>query len=566
MRESDQIERELHLELEQLAQKYAFSNMDDSDSHLSLSDQEDFNELLEAMVFQTATARTNNGTEKAEDGLEDAFELFQSSMIVVTGSDQKATRTNFNTEIMESHDCDLDRSGENTQEVDSNVYYELDDPTAISYDDTIDPIVAKYNTMSLPHQQHVKSKDMAWLVEDEPETENKTYISDYLQEIEREMKEEELFKRTKRREFQRKRDILISKERVNCARLHNAARSLQSVAQSFLERTRARRDEKYRKGIHIMIHVVRYMLLTHALQRWVVNVTCSRAAERISRCVRLHLKRQLTAYKSRIAYRDTCLQRLIHNQHHSRTKHTFKQWITFVVRRKFKEELLRLKTSSAISVQCIVRAYFSRAKMECLRDDLRKTSAATIQLFWRRSVQRKLHCLSKVNAAVTIQKEFRRQRIRQKIIQVLQTNQSHHDEELDNLFGDDVDDILNNMVGEDFDDSLNMDWKPELPEVTRCLERPPSNFISSIGTRTSMENSDVILGPLEGEGQGQPGRDDHASLMDEWNITDKRVVDSMMRRKSHMNHIKTSNERSRKLSNPLVRFKKIMRGARKSFR
>ena len=576
------LESELLREVEQLSRKHFNHDINDLDYS---SDEEDFADL-EAMFLHQEEDEPNG--EKVEVCADDilaslpSFELFQSSsqlaikaygQILEKVEDSRISLSNDKNSPDDRlrDDCnvtlginmDKSKSDSTVEEKPSgsaamNVINTIVDKSYLD-EMTDDDKMKRSVTRDIEKHSVCESKSLAWM--EVGFDSNRGDIVDSLEEIERETKEEQLVKRIKRKEGQRQREILISKERVNHARLGNAANSLQLIIRSFISRRRTARNELFRVGIVKMMNVIVNLSLRNALQGWVQGVAYCREARRIAGWLRWNYKRRQVEFKDRMILRNEILRKIVDIAHFRRYEEALKIWRSFLGAQRDKERIARKIALSVLILQCVVRSHLSRLRVHQLREKLQRSSVEVIQSCWRRFVARKSYQslqdefkIKRTNAAICIQKVFRSVRVRRRFKQALRERLSYQDCELEDIFENDVELMVQNMI-DTSDGSIHVgsqsgDWKPELPKIT--LEKLPINELPN----TDIEDQDIQNVLVKSD---DPPPHKHKKLMDEWNISDKRVIESMMKRKDRMNQIKRRDERSKKLSNPLFRLKKILR-------
>lgn len=170
-----------------------------------------------------------------------------------------------------------------------------------------------------------------------------------------------------------------------------------------------------------------------------------------------------------------------------------------LAQRKFRRRLSARRYCATIEIQriirgCLAKRYFSALQVSALK---RKCKATTI-----------------------IQRAYRGARIRRRVIKAVHNKYDHRDEELDELLDHHHDDELEEILGgvdellDDINDFGNVEdssvsvWKPKIPE----------NLLSSdVKVGVAIDQSLQNENSCEHAGQ-------HQQLMNEWKITDKRVL------------------------------------------
>ncbi len=580
-----QIESDLLREVEQLTKKH----INENDFLDSSSEEDDVSDLEGILLDQGGIEASNDNLNASNDHILASlptFELFQSASMLATRAYNQIvekveeSRISFFKDESSSLNgqCKVDelnlrldlmvgekvKVANDIEEEDSNFNFATSPQNMVGLDTKIDLKDVNnetegkilVNLMNLPKVEGRSTvnecKNMAWF-EERNDDKDKEMMCVSLEEIERETEEEQLFKRIKRKESQRHREILVSKERVNHTRLDNAATTLQTVTRSFLSRQHLKRKQLFDITLAKLSKVLKVALLKTSLKMWAKKIIYIRKAHQIGRWLERHYKKRKALFEERMAMRCKVLRWYIDVVQFRRCQKSFCRWRSFAVCETQREKEIRRAqkiASCVLLIQCVVRAHLSRLRFQRIKADLKSSSTLIIQSCWRGFTARKTYQIfqdnRKANAAIRIQGVFRSREVRRQFKETLCANHVYQDPELDEILGNDVDLLVEDII--DITDQ-SADWEPELPKQI-AIQRLSEQGKTQEGDESSLGTTHEV--------RPQPSLK-HEQLMDEWNISDKRVIKSMMRRKERMNRNKRREEKSKRLSNPLFRLKKILK-------
>jgi uncharacterized protein YehS (DUF1456 family) len=388
-------------------------------------------------------------------------------------------------------------------------------------------------------------------------------IDKLLQEIEQEAKQEEIFKKKRRIEILRKRELLLSQERVDVVTKRSAVEGFQRLSRKVMIR-KLIRYKRYRRGLNTVERIERAVLLTISLSLWKHFASCKRSAKVILRCLlRYHLilarrkKREEAAMRFLqnwiLLRKDTMMTKIIQKRFMKVAKYTIDAWRLRIHEEKQLEELLSavVRRSSAVcTIQGFLRILMARRKLVFLRLQAANLSrsASRIQSLWRMSQARKnvrslkiKYDAIKNNAATTIQKVVRGSKIRSRYIAITRRKSqfSIHDPELDAMLDEDdsIENMLFDIVSAEEDDKRHVFsdcWVPSLPIIShscndedrmvgykdanrhhgeiRHIGNVKEDYKNQVHSTSQLSNNGIRLS-------------EEQKLMGEWNIKDQRVLE-----------------------------------------
>lgn len=388
-------------------------------------------------------------------------------------------------------------------------------------------------------------------------------IDKLLQEIEQEAKQEEIFKKKRRIEILRKRELLLSQERVDVVTKRSAVEGFQRLSRKVMIR-KLIRYKRYRRGLNTVERIERAVLLTISLSLWKHFASCKRSAKVILRCLlRYHLilarrkKREEAAMRFLqnwiLLRKDTMMTKIIQKRFMKVAKYTIDAWRLRIHEEKQLEELQSavVRRSSAVcTIQGFLRILMARRKLVFLRLQAANLSrsASRIQSLWRMSQARKnvrslkiKYDAIKNNAATTIQKVVRGSKIRSRYIAITRRKSqfSIHDPELDAMLDEDdsIENMLFDIVSAEEDDKRHVFsdcWVPSLPIIShscndedrmvgykdanrhhgeiRHIGNVKEDYKNQVHSTSQLSNNGIRLS-------------EEQKLMGEWNIKDQRVLE-----------------------------------------
>lgn len=393
-----------------------------------------------------------------------------------------------------------------------------------------------------------------------------------LREIEQEAKQEEVLKKKRRIEIMRRRELLLSQERIDFVRKRSSVERIQRFARKILMWKLMKRYKMYRQGLAIVERIERTVLLSISLSSWKMFCSHKRSAYIILHCLRYHVitarKKRARKLKDLLVRRkkDRLVTKITDNCYVKLVRYAYDTWYKHIIEAKQLDRLQSIRRISAFRIQGFLRILVARKQLALLRVEAvsHSRSAVCIQSNWRMiRAKEKNRLLTQLkfeaiqnSAATKIQKFVRGSRIRRKFITILRTSKiSIQDPELDAILDeDDIDNMLVDIASVDEGDIFSDCWVPSFPNLFNKHEATKSNDETSFGNVDETDEHNVLSTSHEGTILSQEQK-----LMDEWNITDKRVLESMIKRRNKMNKTKEKKERTKKLANPMTRFKLLMR-------
>lgn len=471
---------------------------------------------------------------------------------------------------------------------------------------TIDATAVKpsFPPIFQPPLQHNHNLTFLTILEDEV----KPLITQEMQEeIEIEAQQECIRQNNKRSIIVRKRAMEASKERLKCANQNSSAQCVQRTFREYRRRKISSQMRATCRGFQYICNTRERLTLKYSFRSWIENTTKKRAG--------IIILLYLHAYSKRRKKRRSKLSEALSHLMSTMTKRRFFLfWTIYLSTMKLQETLMHQLKSSTITIQNTFRRY----QAKCILKRYQEEYAATmIQKHFRGHWIRKSLRIIKENeimmsrAAILIQKLYRGYSSRTHLNKVMLKNYSYADTDLDKiLIGEEID-FLDEIFGtmEDVTDSFQ--WKPCKPkrksvgqistpmkfkeESTSTIEVRDRVFNTTI-SRTNKNSpidipfngtcdlktdqllkytkhqskegtnayKDVRINQKEAElDQGKTAKQEDEDLMKEWNLSDQRVIKSMMKRKAKMNKNRKREELNKRLSNPENRFKRLMKNVRK---
>jgi len=393
-----------------------------------------------------------------------------------------------------------------------------------------------------------------------------------LREIEQEAKQEEVLKKKRRIEIIRRRELLLSQERIDFVRKRSSVERIQRFAKKILMWKLMKRYKMYRQGLAIVERIERTVLLSISLSSWKMFCSHKRSAYIILHCLRYHVitarKKRARKLKDLLVRRkkDRLVTKITDNCYVKLVRCAYDTWYKHIIEAKQMDRLQSIRRISAFRIQGFLRILVARKQLALLRVEAvsHNRSAVCIQSNWRMiRAREKNRLLTQLkfeaiqnSAATKIQKFVRGSRIRRKFITILRTSKfTIQDPELDAILDeDDIDNMLVDIASVDEDDIFSDCWVPSFPNLFNKHEATKSYDETSFGNVDETDEHNVLSTSHEGTILSQEQK-----LMGEWNITDKRVLESMIKRRDKMNKTKEKKERTKKLANPMTRFKLLMR-------
>ena len=526
------IEQDLLRELEELAEKHEQSSPRSNESTFS-ADCRELNELLgrEAEndakdgcasssspfpgydLFQSASEVTSHLCGQTFDEVTNVRHLFceidnvdDSELVILETENERKDTAIVEDRYALSHDGDSHR------------IISLSPCTSICNDAENDSIENDNSSRQIVESQ--------WMQGDEEEAQNEKYLlEESLLEIERESKEERSIKQRSRTEIMRRREIMVSKERVECARCDNAVYVLQSNARRFVCKVRADRAERRRTcAIKISRIGTEYILKQYILS-WRNSMIHDSRARIIACWLKYHCHRKKERLKAVARMRVQAICIMDHILCANRCRMYIRRWSEFVVIIQRQEQLATKRHDCSVLIQCLVRGYFSKRHLCNLRTIRHNYSTLVIQCNWRSYLARTQYSIlaqwafeNKYRAAVVIQKVYRSVQTRQRFQKAKSSRYSLEDQELDDLLLEEVESMLHSMLDvqdEDLNDAL--EWKPQLPKLNR---RKDDVAMSNIGLPQGIESPQRHVSKENSDTLGE-----HGHLMNEWHIKDERVIE-----------------------------------------
>lgn len=212
---------------------------------------------------------------------------------------------------------------------------------------------------------------------------------------------------------------------------------------------------------------------------------------------------------------------------------------------------------SATYIQKMIRGALERHRCKALKkrkeDDMRQ-AAALIQRFchlkwtqfkdryasilqrcWKCSREKRLN-----GAACRIQSLYRGHHMRTSLRYALSSNLSYMDSELDSIFSNEADSVLSEILLEknQLDEEL---WQPVYPKFSHHLSE--SKLI-----KHGKSDHQISKGSLS--------NDKRSEMMKDWNLSDGRVVEAMMKRRAKMTKGKKREMKAKLMTDPHYRFEK----------
>ena len=353
---------------------------------------------------------------------------------------------------------------------------------------------------------------MPWVSTECCEEGNKTQstILDKLREaVELEAREEHQKKKGKRLESRRKREIKASRERVYNFQVNSAANQIQSQVRMYQIRGRIAREVRNRNCIAKLLNALDSAKGETYFEMWRKRTYMLKAADRLVRWARICLEMK---YRQKInhCHKVIRLQVIVERYHN---KCSLGRWRDHV-------RGLKKRLRSITLIQSHYRKKVAQRKVRRRQSAKRFCATIEIQRVVRGCLARR-YCSDlqestlkvKGKASAIIQRAYRGARIRSRLIRAVHNKYDHRDIELDELLDNNHDDELEELLGgvdqflddinvfDDVEDSSVSVWKPKIPEMSVTIDQSLQNKI------ITCEHA----GP-------------HQQLMNEWKITDKRVL------------------------------------------
>ena len=528
------IEQDLLRELEELAEKREQSSPRSNDSTIG-EDSRELDELLgrggadnDAKdgstssspfpgydLFQSASEVTRHVCGQAFDEVKNARDLFceidhvdDSELVILETDDERKDTAAVEDRYALSHDGDSHRLISNSP------------CTSICNDAENDSIENEHSSRHIIESQ--------WAQGDKEEAQNEKYLlEESLLQIERESKEESSIKQRSRTEIMRRREIMVSKERVECARSDNALYLLQLNARRFVCKIQADRAERRRTCATKISRIGTEFILKQYILLWRTLMIHNSRARLIACWLRYHCHRKKERLKAVARMRAQAIFIMDRIIYVNRCRMYIRRWCGFVVIIQRQEQLATKRHDCSVLIQCLVRGYFSKRHLCKLREIRHNHSTLVIQCNWRNYLARKQYSIlaqrafeSKCRAAVVIQKVYRSVQTRQRFQKAKSSRYSLEDPELDDLLLEEVESMLHSMLDvqdEDLNDPL--EWKPQLPKLNRQND---GVAMSNIGV-PHPHGTEYPQRHVSNENSDAPGK--HGQLMNEWCIKDERVIE-----------------------------------------
>ncbi|GFH56149.1 predicted protein [Chaetoceros tenuissimus] len=404
--------------------------------------------------------------------------------------------------------------------------------------------------------------------------------SDELSQIEKEFSEEKNVQAKRRTNIQRRRELLISQERVLQSTRSSAIFTLTPLVKRYVASFRKRRNDKISKRQKSILHFTKVrelLILQRSISKWAEMAFLSRRVSVICKWYRGCIARRKAKSILKTVARERSVEQMKSTVEKYRKRSIFLFWKRQVVCvKEMEKQQLARRVSSALCIQKGVRCHLSRIKLKKMKREneyLNRTRSKVAFQIWRthflrvkvnRELFRRLQ--EKEAASSVIQKYFRGFRIRSRFLLALKKEAvcMKKDSEIDDILKDDsIDSLLNEILLEEDENNCDNEWRPQLPKIEAEVPTKPTGITHSSQIKDTVAKEDrlppitsdhITSSAVNSEVPG--GRQE---LMSEWKIKDKNVLANMMKRRDTMNKVKRRNARRKKLSNPVNRFNNFLK-------
>jgi len=534
MQTIDIIELELLRELEELKEKNERFSPRSNNGTVASLDCTEYDEVLDARdtsssssaqgitmtnLLHSLDVMTTNACGKALDGVEITGKLFCDidGMRDAPGSDGSM--------ISQEHDLGVD---EVESRDDNSIFKEEDSWNALPSSQCSSSSYRIINIDAVHSELRPEQIiDTRWVPRDDVDEEGKNercLLEESFMIIEREFKEQQSSRERSRKEIMCRREIMMSKERVECDRQGAAAYVLQLAARRFVSKIRAICAEEHRINLMIIVSITTEFVLKQYLLSWRRAVMQFSRARLIACWLRYHCQRRKVRLEALARMRAQAVVVINDIFYANRCKSCIRKLHGFAVIIQKQEKLAKERYSSSVMIQCLVRSHFSKMQVCKLREISQNISVLIIQCNWTGCLARKRYRVSKQRAtekkccaAIAIQKIYRSAQTRRRFQRAVSSRYSHHDPELEDLlFDEEVTSMLNSILDtQDEDLNLPLKWEPQFPKVKGQKDK------------VALANNDALP-------EGKSGRNisqEHGKalgkyeLMNEWRIKDERVFE-----------------------------------------
>ena len=361
------------------------------------------------------------------------------------------------------------------------------------------------------------------------------YLLEETKVVEREALEQHIACDRKRMDLKEKREYQATQERLRYLNMIRSAQIIQKLIKTHTERKERKRLNEYKCAVKKISVMYDKIVLSINFQTWLSHYhDFSFACKVVQRVVRSYVQR-------REANRQVFTFKIKNVMKRFKLRSCYSKWKNFHLLSIKKE-----KDSSAIVIQCALRKY--KAKV-ILYDN--RSAAITIECFLRKesakmryrnaqNVKRKDYC------SIVIQRTYRGHRLRKRMCGARCYDYSYVDLELEQILGSGAEALLGDILADE-----PSSWMPELPrskphevcenkatarDVIKTTFEKKANISRNTSICSNQRNVDTMstLEKTSSNTHNKKNRYDYCqedkgapqsnTLMKEWNLNDKRVV------------------------------------------